>query len=97
MTLFEISLTVGLLLMAPALITIVLGLCAFAYDFWRTHTWEEIVMVLFYTGIAVIILGTMMAACDAKMKESLTAAPSTDTNEQIPPQVENLNQEELPK
>ena len=97
MTLFEISLIVGALLMAPALIMVVLGLCAFAYDFWRKHTWEEIVMVLFYTGIAVVILGTMMAACDAKMKESLTAAPSTDTQQEIPPQVENLNQEELPK
>lgn len=97
MILFEISLIVGALLMTPALIMIVLGLCAFAYDFWRKHTWEEIVMVLFYTGIAVVILGTMMAACDAKMKEHLTAAPPTDTTEQIPPQVENLNQEELPK
>ena len=94
MTLFKISLIVGALLMAPALIMIVLGLCAFAYDFWRKHTWEEIVMVLFYTGIAVVILGTMMAACDAKMKESLTAAPSTDNTEQIPLQVENRNQEE---
>lgn len=97
MILFEISLIVGALLMAPALITIVLGLCAFAYDFWRKHTWEEIVMALFDTGIAVIILGAMLAACDEKMKESLTAAPSTDTTEQIPPQVENRNQEELPK
>jgi len=97
MILFEVSLIVGALLMAPALIMIVLGLCAFACDFWRKHTWEEIVMVLFYTGIAVIILGTMLAACDEKMKEHLTADASTDTQQEIPPQVENLNQEELPK
>ena len=97
MTLFEISLTVGFLLMAPALVMIVPGLYAFVYDFWRKHTLGEIVVALFDIGIVVLILGTMLAACDEKTKEHLTAAPSTDTTEQIPPQVENLNQEELPK
>ena len=94
---FKVSLIAGLLLMTPALVMIVLGLLAFAYDFWKKHTWEEVVMALFYTGIGVIVLGTMLAACDEKMKQHLTADASTDTNEQIPLQVENRNQEELPK
>ena len=32
-----------------------------------------------------------------KVQQSLTADASTDNNEQIPLQVENRNQEELPK
>ena len=94
---FKVSLIAGLLLMLPALVMIVLGLLVFAYDFWKKHTWEEVVMALFYTGIGVIVLGTMLAACDEKVQQSLTADASTDTQQEIPPQVENCNQEELPQ
>lgn len=51
-----------------------------------------VVLTVCFTSYSVKRTCTMQ-----KAQQSLTADASTDTNEQIPLQVENRNQEELPK
>ena len=51
-----------------------------------------VVLTVWFTSYSVERRCTMQ-----KVQQSLTADASTDTNEQIPLQVENRNQEELPK
>ena len=83
MTIFETSLIVGGLLMLPALLTLAVGLCVFIYEAFRDSEWEQIVIFLFYAGIIVIMLGSVLAAFDVKNKQHDTVEQETETVQQI--------------
>lgn len=64
---------------------------------WKSEDWAGRLEGSFYVGITILLLGGLLKAAIETYPGPITAAPSTDTTEQIPLQVENLNQEELPK
>ena len=64
---------------------------------WKSEGWAERLEGSFYVGITVLLLGGLLKVAIATYSGPITADASTDATEQIPPQVENLNQEELPK
>ena len=78
-------------------------LCVICHMLWefakcvRWLTWDERLKLMFNTGFIILVIAAMDCIIIESHKKPITAASSTDTTEQIPPQVENLNQEELPK
>ena len=78
-------------------------LCGICYVLWefakyvRKMTWDERLGIMFEIGCGILIMAAMGWILIRTYDRKITAAPSTDTTEQIPPQVENLDQEELPK
>lgn len=83
MTIFEITLIVGGLLMLPALLTLAAGLCVYIYESIRNFEWAQIIVFLFYAGIVVIMLGAVLAAFDVKNKQHDAVEQETGTVQQI--------------
>lgn len=97
MTFIKILAIIGVLLVGiPSL----WGICYVLWEFAkcvRKMTWDELMGIMFQVGFIILIAAVAGWIVLASHEKPITAAPSTDTTEQIPPQVENLNQEELPK
>lgn len=83
MTIFETLLIVGGLLMLPALLMLAVGLCVFIYEAFRDIQWEQIVIFLFYAGLIVIMLGTVLAAFDARNKQQDAVEQGTEAVQHI--------------
>ena len=97
MTFIKILALIGAVLMGIPL------LCGIFYVLWefaqcvRKMTLDELLGLMFHIGFIILVTAAVGWVLLAPHRKPITAAPSTDTTEQIPPQVENLNQEELPK
>lgn len=78
-------------------------LCGICYVLWefakclRQMTWDERLSLMFYTGGIILIIAAFGWLIIASHKKPITADASTDTQQEIPPQVENCIQEELPQ
>ena len=83
MTIFEIALIVGGLLMLPALLTLAAGLCVYIYESIRNFEWEQIIIFLFYAGIVVIMLGAVLDTFDARNKQQDAVEQETENVQQI--------------
>ena len=94
---------IKILALIGALLVGIPSLCGICYVLWefakclRQMTWDELLGLMFQIGFIMLITAAVGWIILASHEKPITAAPSTDTTEQIPPQVENLNQEELPK
>jgi len=97
MTFIKILALIGALLMG---IPLLCGICYVLWEFAkyvRKMTWCERLNLMFHTGWAILIAAAMGWTLIRIYDRKITADASTDTKQEIPPQVENLNQEELPK
>ena len=97
MTFIKILALIGAVLMG---IPLLCGICYVLWEFAkyvRRMPWAERLNLMFQTGFLLLLSAAVGWIIIESRKGPITADASTDTTEQIPPQVENLNQEELPK
>ena len=97
MTFIKILALIGTILMG---IPILCGICYVLWEFaqcWRKMTWDERLNFMFQTGFIISISAAAGWIILASHEKPITADASTDTQQEIPPQVENCNQEELPQ
>ena len=94
---------IKILALIGAILVGIPSLCGICYVLWefakclRKMTWDELLGLMFQIGFIMLITAAVGWIILASHEKPITAAPSTDTQQEIPPQVENLNQEELPK
>ena len=94
MTFIKILALIGAVLMG---IPLLCGICYVLWEFAkcvRKMTWDELMGIMFQAGLLILIITGAGWIVLASHEKPITAAPSTDTTEQIPSQVENRNQEE---
>ena len=94
MTFIKILSLIGAILMG---IPILCGICYVLWEFAKyvcKMTWGERLNLMFLTGFIISIAAAMGWIILASHEKPITAASSTDNNEQIPPQVETSKQKE---
>lgn len=92
MLLVKILALIGATLMG---IPILCGICYMLWEFaqcWSKMTWEERLNLMFQTGFIISIGAAMGWIILASHEKPITADASTDTQQQIQPEVENPNQ-----
>ena len=97
MTFIKILALIGTILVG---IPTLCGICYVLWEFikcWCEMTWDERLSFMFYTGCIILVVAAAGWFILASYKKPITADASTDTQQEIPPQVENCNQEELPQ
>ena len=97
MTVVRTIIIIGLLLMIPSCLYYVYEAALQFVAWWRKLDWYFRFDVMLQAGFLMLIIGGALWCCIAAWSEQITADASTDTQQEIPPQVENCNQEELPQ
>ena len=95
MTFVKFLFYIGCSLCVPIVLLTAIRVTEFLRWWWKESDWEERVENMVYAGMVVLIVAGMLKAiitqCDSS---AITADASTDTQQEIPPQVENCRQEE---
>lgn len=94
MTFIKILALIGVLLVG---IPSMWGICYVLWEFAkcvRKMTWDELMGIMFQVGFIILITAMAGWIILASHEKPITAAPSTDTTEQILPPVEISKQEE---
>ena len=97
MTIIRIIAFLGLFL---AGVPLLVGVCCISYAFVKhlcSLPWDERLVIMFQIGCIMLITAAVGSILIKEYFKPITADASTDTQQEIPPQVENCNQEELPQ
>lgn len=92
MLLLKILALTGAILMG---VPILCGICYMLWEFaqfWRKMPWDERLNLMFQLGFIILTSAAMGWIILASHEKPITADASTDTTQQIQPQVENPNQ-----
>ena len=92
MTVVRIIIIIGLLLMVPGFLYYIHEVALQFVAWWRKLDWYFRFDVMLQAGFLMLIIGGALWCCIAAWSEQITADASTDTQQQIQPEVENPNQ-----
>ena len=93
MTIVKFLFYVGCSLCIPIVLLTAIRATEFLRWWWTESDWEERVENMFYAGMVVLLVAGLLKAIITQWDSSaITADASTDTQQQIQPEVENPNQ-----